>query len=52
MPKRLLQLGRLGASPATGAHPKPRKGWLYRFDAEGRPEKMMHHDEFHYMSTV
>ena len=51
-PKRSSNVGRGRASPATGAHPKPGKGWLYRFDAEGRPEKMMHHDEFHYMSLA
>jgi hypothetical protein len=38
--------------PTTGAHPKPGKGSLYRFDASGRPERLMHHDEFHYLSLM
>jgi hypothetical protein len=38
--------------PSTGARPKPGKGALYRFDASGRPEKLMHHDEFHYLSLA
>jgi hypothetical protein len=40
------------AGPVTGARPKPGKGSLYRFDGTGRPEKMMHHDEYHYMSLT
>jgi hypothetical protein len=51
-PKRSAGAGRVQASPTTGTRPKPGKGWLYRFDADGRPEKMMHHDEFHYMSLA
>jgi hypothetical protein len=51
-PKRSSSVGRGHAGPATGSHPKPGKGWLYRFDAQGRPEKMMHHDDFHYMSLA
>ena len=51
-PKRSSAAGRSQASPTSGAHPKPGKGWLYRFDAEGRPEKLMHHDDFHYMSLA
>lgn len=51
-PKRSVNVGRGQAGPTTGARPKPGKGWLWRFDAEGRPEKLMHHDEFHYMSLA
>jgi hypothetical protein len=40
------------AGPVGGTRPKPGKGSLYRFDATGRPEKMMHHDDFHYMSLA
>ncbi len=50
-PKRAVS-GRAEAGPAAGARPKPGKGTLYRFDAQGRPEKMMHHDDFHYMSLA
>ena len=44
--------GRSAASPVSAAHPKPGKGSLYRFDAQGRPERLMHHDEFHYSSLA
>jgi hypothetical protein len=40
------------AGPSTSARPKPGKGTLTRIDAQGRPEKLMHHDEFHYMSLA
>lgn len=40
------------ASAATSARPKPGKGTLTRIDAQGRIEKLMHHDEFHYMSLA
>jgi hypothetical protein len=36
----------------TSARPKPGKGTLYRFDATGKPERMMHHDEFHYTALA
>jgi len=49
-PKRSPAAGRVPAGPATGAKPKPGKGVLYRFDAQGRPERMMKHDDTHYMS--
>jgi hypothetical protein len=39
-----------GPSPAPKA--KPGKGSLWRFDVRGRPERMMHHDEFHYVSLA
>ena len=51
-PKRAAAVSRTPASPTTGTRPKPGKGWLYRFDAQGRPEKMMHHDDFHYMTLA
>jgi hypothetical protein len=50
--KRTATSVRAAAAPSTAARPKPGKGALYRFDAQGRPEKMMHHDEFHYMSLA
>jgi hypothetical protein len=42
--------GRSSPGPAAPPRSKPGKGSLWRFDAQGRPEKMMHHDEFHYIS--
>jgi hypothetical protein len=50
--RRSLTSGRSAAGPTTAARPKPGKGALYRFDTRDRPEKMMHHDEFHYMSLA
>jgi hypothetical protein len=44
--------GRTPPSPATIPRTKPGKGSLWRFDARGRPEKLMHHDEFHYLSLA
>ncbi|MEI7893528.1 MAG: hypothetical protein WCI05_10565 [Myxococcales bacterium] len=38
--------------PTTAPRIKPGKGALYRFDAAGRPEKLMHHDEFHYLAVA
>lgn len=50
-PKRSPVAGRLPAGPSpSGPKPKPGKGVLYRFDAHGRPEKMMKHDDTHYLS--
>ncbi|HEY2518067.1 MAG TPA: hypothetical protein VGI39_44660 [Polyangiaceae bacterium] len=40
------------AGPNTAARPKPGKGTLYKFDAQLRPEKLMHHDEFHYVALA
>ena len=48
-PKRTTGSGRVPASPSSTPRPKPGKGALYRFDAQARPEKMMHHEEFQYM---
>ncbi|MCL2449316.1 MAG: hypothetical protein FWD17_10235, partial [Polyangiaceae bacterium] len=44
--------GRTPAGPLATARSKPGKGSLWRFDARGRPERMMHHDEFHYVSLA
>ncbi len=41
------------ASPtSTTPRTKPGKGSLWRFDPQGRPERMMHHDEFHYTALA
>jgi hypothetical protein len=50
--RRTLTSARVPAAASAPARPKPGKGALYRFDAKDRPEKMMHHDEFHYMSLA
>jgi hypothetical protein len=50
--KRTSASSRVPAGPSSAARPKPGKGALYRFDGQDRPEKMMHHDEFHYMSLA
>jgi len=53
VPRRSAAAQRLPASPAqTTARPKPGKGQLWRFDPQGRPEKMMAHSEFHYMALA
>jgi hypothetical protein len=44
--------GRTVLGPTTNPRSKPGKGSLWRFDALGRPERMMHHDEFHYESLT
>ena len=44
--------GRSPAGPAPLPKLKPGKGSLWRFDAKGRPERMMHHDDFHYVSLA
>jgi hypothetical protein len=51
-PKRSPVAGRVPAGPSSAPKPKPGKGVLYRFDAQGRPEKMMKHDDTHYLSLV
>lgn len=40
--------GRTPAAPSTSPRPKPGKGVLTRFDLQGRPERMMRHEETHY----
>jgi hypothetical protein len=44
--------GRTAPGPVAAPRSKPGKGSLWRFDAQGRPERMMHHDEFHYVSLA
>jgi hypothetical protein len=44
--------GRSAPGPVTPPRTKPGKGSLWRFDADGRPERMMHHDEFHYLALA
>ena len=44
--------GRSAPGPSPSPRMKPGKGNLWRFDAQGRPERMMHHDEFHYVSLA
>jgi hypothetical protein len=43
---------RSAPGPSASAKPKAGKGALWRFDAQGRPERMMHHDEFHYVALA
>src|SRR6202008_477727 len=51
-PKRSAAAGRVPAGPSTTAKAKPGKGQLHRFDAQGRAERMMKHDDTHYMSLA
>jgi hypothetical protein len=51
-PKRSPGAGRTPAGPSSAARGKPGKGQLHRFDAQGRSERMMKHDDTHYMSLV
>ncbi len=51
-PKRTSATSRTPAGPASNTHAKAGKGVVYRFDAEGRPERMMKHDDTHYMSLA
>jgi hypothetical protein len=44
--------GRTPPGPSSTARSKPGKGSLWRFDAQLRPERLMHHDEFHYVSLA
>src|SRR5258708_2185840 len=44
--------GRTAPGPIAAPKSKPGKGSLWRFDSQGRPERMMHHDEFHYLSLA
>jgi len=53
VPRRSASALRAPAGPATTSpRPKPGKGQLWRFDPQGRPEKMMSHSEFHYMALA
>lgn len=51
-PKRSPAAGRVPAGPTSTSKAKPGKGQLYRFDAQGRAERMMKHDDTHYMSLA
>jgi hypothetical protein len=51
-PRRSSAAGRVPAGPSSATRLKPGKGSLYRFDAQGRPERMMHADEMHYMALA
>ncbi|HSO38592.1 MAG TPA: hypothetical protein VLT33_38950 [Labilithrix sp.] len=51
-PKRSPAAGRTPAGPSAAPRPKAGKGVLYRFDAQGRPERMMKHDDTHYFSLA
>jgi hypothetical protein len=44
--------GRTPPGPSATPRTKPGKGSLWRFDAQERPERLMHHDEFHYLSLA
>ncbi|MBK6693039.1 MAG: hypothetical protein IPG50_12685 [Myxococcales bacterium] len=45
--------GKAPASPQpTTSRPKPGKGLLVRFDAQGRPERLMDHKDTHYMALA
>jgi sugar lactone lactonase YvrE len=44
--------GRSPGAPSSTARPKPGKGSLVRFDAQGRPERMMRHEDTHYMTLA
>jgi sugar lactone lactonase YvrE len=51
-PKRSPAAGRTPAGPTSATRPKAGKGVLYRFDTQGRAERMMKHDDTHYMSLA
>ncbi len=51
-PKRPPTAGHSPPGPSTAPRLKAGKGVLYRFDAQGRPERMMKHDDTHYMSLA
>jgi hypothetical protein len=51
-PKRSPAAGRAQSGGTGGPKAKPGKGQLVRFDAQGRPEKMLSSGEFHYMSLA
>jgi len=51
-PSRRAAGGRQPPGPAAPPKTKPGKGSLWRIDAQGRPERMMHNDDFHYVSLA
>jgi hypothetical protein len=42
--------GTQAAAPVSAARPKPGKGTLTRFDAEGRPERLFRRDDTHFVA--
>jgi hypothetical protein len=51
-PKRSAAAGRVPAGPSSTPKGKPGKGQLHRYDAQGLSERMMKHDDTHYMSLA
>jgi hypothetical protein len=51
-PRKSPAAARAQPGPIAPAKAKPGKGTLYRFDPQGRPERMMHHDDMHYMALA
>lgn len=51
-PKRSASAGHTPAGPTPAPKTKPGKGQLFRFDAQGRSETMMKHDDTHYVSLA
>jgi hypothetical protein len=51
-PKRSPSAARAAPGPSQGTKPKPGKGQLHRFDAQGRAERMMKHDDTHYLALT
>jgi hypothetical protein len=51
-PPRRSSGGRVPPGPSAAPRSKPGKGSLWRFDAQGRPERLMHHDDTHYLSLA
>lgn len=51
-PRRSPASGRVPPGPSSAPRIKAGKGALYRFDAQGRSERMMKHDDTHYLSLA
>ncbi|NOU27325.1 MAG: hypothetical protein HOO96_05395 [Polyangiaceae bacterium] len=51
-PRRSPVAGSRPPGPNGASRPRPGKGALYRIDGKGRVERLMRHDEFHYMSLA
>ena len=47
-----VAVGRTPAGPGSSARPRAGKGVLYKFDPQGRPEKLMAHTEHHYAALT
>ncbi len=52
LPKRPASTAHTPSGPGQAPRPKAGKGQLTRFDRQGRPERMMKHDDTHYMSLT